>query len=65
MTTERVTVEVKEDAPKVSLGVTIKTLFKGSPIELNKYTKPIYEEEIPINNCNLLFILLKQNCCYC
>ena len=29
MTTERVTVEVKEDAPKVSLGVTIKTLFKN------------------------------------
>lgn len=25
-------------------------------IELNKYTKPIYEEEIPINNCNLLTI---------
>ena len=29
MTTERVTVEVKEDAPKVSLGVTIKTLLKN------------------------------------
>ena len=29
MTTERVTVEVKEDAPKVNLGVTLKTLCKN------------------------------------